>query len=277
MNNFIIFVPNLIINLCLRKDKNTYQVEPYWSQVAQRIRERGDKNLIAGDDEPFYRYKRKEFLRLLHEVVWKGISVLEIGCGPGGNLIEIAKHQPDRLAGADISAEMIALAKNNTPTGIEFFHTNGTTLPFENKEFDVCFSATVLQHNTDEKMLTQLINEMSRVSVTDIYIFERIEKVIKGDELCYGRPVEYYKKLFAVNGFEVISSSFINIQVSYLVCGAIRKLFNPSSRKEGEPLTSFSIFLQKITLPVTSILDKIFKSERDLCRIHLKRKELVDG
>lgn len=252
--------------------EQSYKPEPYWSEVAKRIKARGERNLIAGDDEPFYRYKRAEFLRMLNEVGWKGKTVLEIGSGPGGNLIEIHKHEPKRLADADISAEMITLAKSNTPPGIEFFRTNGMDLPFRDKEFDVCFTATVLQHNTDEAMLSRLIGEICRVCNEDVYIFERVEKSIKGDELCYGRPVQYYAELFNTHGFELSSTSFINIQISYLVCGAIRKIFNPSGRKEGEPLTGISVLLQKISLPVTSFLDKIFRSDRDLCRIHFRRR-----
>ena len=88
--------------------------------------------------------------------------------------------------------------------------------------------------------------------------------MIKGDELNLGRPVEYYQHIFEKYGFRLTKTEFINIQSSYLVSGAIRKLFNPSARQEGEQLTKFSVFLQKSTLPITKILDKIFKSKRDL-------------
>ena len=46
-------------------EREKYHPEPYWSEVADRIAERGDKNVIAGDDEPYYRYKRAEFLEML--------------------------------------------------------------------------------------------------------------------------------------------------------------------------------------------------------------------
>jgi len=32
-------------------EEKNYHPEPYWSDVAQRILEREDKNVIAGDDE----------------------------------------------------------------------------------------------------------------------------------------------------------------------------------------------------------------------------------
>ena len=47
-----------------------YHPEPYWSDVAKRIKARKGKNVIAGDDEPYYRYKRERFLDLLKRY-WK--------------------------------------------------------------------------------------------------------------------------------------------------------------------------------------------------------------
>lgn len=35
-----------------------YDDEDYWSKVGKEIEERGEGNIIAGDDEPFYEYKR---------------------------------------------------------------------------------------------------------------------------------------------------------------------------------------------------------------------------
>ena len=46
--------------------KPDYHPEKYWSEVGERIESREDAhNVIAGDDEPFYRYKREKFLGLL--------------------------------------------------------------------------------------------------------------------------------------------------------------------------------------------------------------------
>ncbi|HEX5112263.1 MAG TPA: methyltransferase domain-containing protein, partial [Saprospiraceae bacterium] len=106
---------------------SNYQPEPYWSDVAKRIKNRKGKNVIAGDDEPYYRYKRKEFLRLLKEVDFKGKNVLEIGSGPGGNLKELLNLSPAQLTGADISNDMIELAKSNLPSHVSLVKTNGTT------------------------------------------------------------------------------------------------------------------------------------------------------
>lgn len=251
----------------------SYHPESYWSEVAQRIDSRADQNVIAGDDEPYYHYKRQRFLELLHGLSFAGKKVLELGNGPGGNLNEVYKQQPARLVGADISADMIALARKNTaPKEIELVKIDGERLPFQDGEFDLAFTATVLQHNTDEAMMQKILSELCRVTSKEVVLFEQINSEISGTELMKGRPVAHYEKLCKEQGFELKSVEFININVSYYACGAIRKGLNPGARKEGEPLNGTSIFLEKALLPITKQLDKVFKVEKDLGRLIFHRK-----
>jgi ubiquinone/menaquinone biosynthesis C-methylase UbiE len=248
--------------------KNTYHPEEYWTEVGHRIARREDgRNVIAGDDEPYYRYKRQRFLEMLNAVAFSDKKVLEIGCGPGGNLLEVYKHHPSRLVGVDISRQMIDLARKKVPEDVEIRKINGTELPFDKDEFDIVFTATVLQHNTDESMLKAIMNEICRVSGDRVYLFERIEPQIKGDELCYGRPVSYYSDIMEDQGFTLHSKTFINIRASYYVSGMIRKGLNPSDRQEGEPLNTTSTLLQKLSLPITRQLDKVFTSSKDVARL----------
>lgn len=248
-----------------------YHPEPYWSDVAKRIKSRDGINVLAGDDEPYYRYKRQRFLKLLLEYPLQGKSVLEIGHGPGGNLRELLTVGAKELQGVDISNEMIALASAHLPESVKLTKIDGQQLPFEDQRFDVVFSATVLQHNTDDAMMCRLLGEMCRVSGDRVLLFERIESQLKGDDLCMGRPVEYYAEICKSHGFELVSEKFINIRVSYYVCGAIRKGLNPKTRKEGEPLNGISLFLQNLTLPITRVLDKIFTSRKDVGRLEFRR------
>lgn len=250
--------------------KQEYHPEPYWSDVAKRILDREDNNVIAGDDEPYYRYKRHRFLELLGSLSFAGKSVLEVGHGPGGNLNFVSKRKPKRLAGADISNDMIALARKNTSV-TDFNKINGVELPFKNKEFDLIFTATVLQHNTDDAMFRKILAEICRSSGKQVAFFEKIEKEISGDDLCVGRPVSYYEMLCKEQGFRLKEVEFINVNISYYVCGAIRKGLNSSNRAEGEPLNGISVFLQNITLPITKILDKIFTAKRNVAKMVFER------
>lgn len=255
------------------KSNSNYHPEPYWSEVAQRIANRSDRNVIAGDDEPYYRYKRQRFLELLHGLSFTGKSVLELGSGPGGNLNAIWPNQPNRLAGADISADMIELAtKNRISPDIELVKIDGQHLPFADQEFDLAFTATVLQHNTDEAMMKNILFELCRVTKNELVLFEHVEPKLSGDELMMGRPVAHYEKICQEKGFELKEVAFININVSYYVCGAIRKGLNPTTRKEGEPLNGISTFLQNATLLITKQLDKILPAKKDLARMTFRRK-----
>ena len=125
---------------------NSYHPEKYWSEVSELIKQRNDDNVIAGDDEPYYRYKRNRFLEMLSTIDFNNKNVLEVGCGPGGNLIEVLKKNPKNLQAVDISENMVKLATKNTLGKVAIHKINGTKFPFDDKTFDIIFTATVLQH-----------------------------------------------------------------------------------------------------------------------------------
>lgn len=251
-----------------------YHPETYWNEVAERISERKKYKIIAGDDEPYYRYKRNKFLKLFNQINFFNKKVLEVGSGPGGNLWQAQKKNPKELHGVDISDQMISISKEVLKEiNVEIKKIDGAYIPYKDLYFNVCYTSTVLQHNTDEEVLVKLISEMCRVTKDEIYIFERIEKKITGTELCLGRPVDYYRYIFQQNGFELMNVGFLNVQVSYWVSGTIRKLFNKRNKKEGEPVSILLSFLQHITLPVTSILDLFLTRKRDLAMMQFQRRK----
>lgn len=73
-----------------------YNPEIYWSRVAQEIEKRAE-NYVAGDDNPYFRYKRHKFLKkFLDTINFQSKVILEVGFGPGGNLQQIARHHTPR-------------------------------------------------------------------------------------------------------------------------------------------------------------------------------------
>ncbi len=251
----------------------SYHPETYWDQVAQNISSRSDLKLIAGDDEPYYRYKRKKFLALLDTLNFSQKTVLEFGSGPGGNLEHLYSKGCNSITGVDISGEMILLSRKILAgKNIETIKIDSFKLPFTDGKFDIVFTSTVLQHNTDETELQKMVDEICRVSNKEVYLFERIENRIKGHESNLGRPIKFYAQLMRKNGFKLIRIQSLNIQASYYACGFIRKVFNSSSRKEGEQLSKLSIFLEKIVLPFTSILDKMIPSKRDVTLLRFQKE-----
>lgn len=256
--------------------RNTYHPETYWNEVAGKISRREEGHFIAGDDEPYYRYKRRKFLQIFNSIDLHNKEVLEVGCGPGGNLAVAVKQNPSRLVGADLSGQMLALAKKNLEgKPVELHLIPDHRFPFTDDSFDTVFTSTVLQHTTTETELAATVSEMCRVSRSDVYIFERIEKKIKGNESCLGRTVEFYEQLFLESGFVLAEKKFLFIQASYVMAGLTRKLLNRRRRREGERLTKLSLWLQRLLLPVTKVIDRIAKAERDLAMLHFKKS--TDG
>ena len=252
-----------------------YSPEPYWSEVAANIDVRGGDNVIAGDDEPYYVYKRERFLQLLRELPVSDRAVLEIGPGPGGNLRELQRARPVRLAGADISARMIEVARRRLDPSVELVKTDGTTLPFDDREFDLVFSVTVLQHNSNDEMMRALLGEMARVAAKEVALFEQVDYRISGDELMRARPVAYYADIMREYGYVLAESRMLDVVASYYASGAIRRVLNPSSRKEGEPLTPISIAAQKLVLPVTKLLDRVLPLQKDMARMWFVREHSI--
>ena len=251
-----------------------YHPESYWSEVAERIGARTKGNILAGDDSPYYRYKRRRFLQMLNSLNFKYRKVLEVGPGPGGNLQVISKHSPGLLAGVDISEQMLKLAKANVEhSNLILKKTNGTTIDFPDRSFDIVFSSTVLQHNSNEEMMKAMLLEMTRVSDNKVVLFERIESELKGDELCVGRPVKYYAQIAKQGGFDLHEVEYSNLKISYYVCGSIRKIFNRSGRKEGEKMNRLSRAMQTFSLYFTKPLDKLFPTKRDLAKFVFIRQQ----
>lgn len=225
---------------------------------------------MAGDDSPYYQYKREKFLELFRTIDFEHKSVLEFGSGPGGNLKELVTLNASKIVGVDISDKMVALAKSNVDHHkVDIIKIDGEHLPFPDKSFDIVFTATVLQHNTDEEMVKKIVPELCDMCKEQLVLFERIEASKSGDELCMGRPVSFYEELCRQQGFYLANTEYINIQASFLASGVIRKVFSPN-HKEGKKMNDLTVRLQETILPFTTKLDPFLPVQRDLAMMVFK-------
>ena len=93
-------------------------------------------------------------------------AALDVGCGPGIDLAEMARLMPDgaHVSGVDISETMIAEARQRTASlgpRVSLRTGDAADLPYSDRAFDVCRAATVLQHVSDP---ARVIQEMARVT-----------------------------------------------------------------------------------------------------------------
>lgn len=253
-----------------------YNPRDYWTRVARGIKQRSKDGILASDDSPFLRYKRDMFLlKFLDQIPVQGKAVLEVGCGPGGNLARIAKAQPSKLVGCDVSEEMIELAQKSTRglEGVDTVLTNGTSLPFADRSFDVTFTSTVLQHNPDA-MLTKLLPEICRVTADQLYLFEDTGQ-FKLE--CFSsfilRSVNEYAALCASEGFDLIATDPIGLNISNGLHYALHAAFRLLNHQEGVTIPKTFDLLERVGLFITKPLDKVVVQRWGLTRMVFRRRK----
>ncbi len=80
---------------------------------------------------------------------------------PDSNFFEALYPHPAQITATSI--EDAAFLETQYP-GLTFVRTDGATLPFEDRAFDVAFSSAVLEHVGDREAQQQFIAEMCRVA-----------------------------------------------------------------------------------------------------------------
>lgn len=255
-----------------------YDVESYWSRVGREIAARQGSSLVAGDDNPFFRYKRKKFLKkFLHTVEFDSKIVLEVGCGPGGNLLEIAQHHsPNKLIGVDISQTMIQIARGNLVRHnavAELHKIDGANLPFADRSIDLSYTVTVLQHNTDGTALRALVREICRVTKETIVVMEDTGNQGLSDSGSFiARKVDVYQSVFSELGFQLSESVCLNTRMSYFGYAFVSDISLSKRHEEGEPIGVIPRILMSAFLPLSRILDDIFVEKKGLTKMVFNRE-----
>ena len=254
------------------------RVREYWTKVGDEVLQRADPSTvpatIAGDDTPFHRYKAARCAELFSGVPVRDRTVLEVGCGPGGNLMRLAALGPRRLVGCDISPSMLAVAKRNTAGRVPVVQTDGVQLPWPQGSFDVAFTVTVLQHNDDADMLAALLAEVARVTTTWIYLFEDTARVEKAETGYVRRTVEWYGTRLAPLGFTLADERFLRVRMSELTSRFVRR-WRPN-RHEGAPISTAVSAGEHAALFMTKPLDRVVPTRAGLCRMTFHRTHTTD-
>ncbi len=121
-----------------------------------------DNIKLSGEDPDYFaRYKIEELRRR-----WDASGrapparVLDFGTGIGNSIPFLAEFFPNAgLTGLDVSQKSLDLAEHRFPGMADYVRYDGTTAPFEDRSFDLIFSACVFHHiNAAEhrKIFTEL-------------------------------------------------------------------------------------------------------------------------
>ena len=145
-----------------RRDVSDRRVSDSWKQVDQT----GDADsFVAYLDDAARRGRDRRLERLRRLEVGVGDAVLDVGCGAGDLVIDLASEIAPgvRAVGVDASETMIATARDRTAArgvAVEFVVGDAHALRFVSGTFDAVHCTRVLQHLDDPGLA---MREMARV------------------------------------------------------------------------------------------------------------------
>ena len=111
--------------------------------------------------------RQRAMLTLFARLGWADLSalrLLEVGCGSGANLQELLRlgFAPQRLSGAELLPERIALARAGLPATVTLFEGDATQLDLAPASFDIVFVSTVFSSLLDSAFQQRLADTMWR-------------------------------------------------------------------------------------------------------------------
>jgi SAM-dependent methyltransferase len=111
----------------------------------------------AEDEHWWYRNTRALVAELLAPWLRRARTILDAGCGPGGNGAWLAQHGD--VIGADVAPEALAFVRARRPE-VRPVRASLTALPFRDGSFDIVLGVTVLYTVDDDE---RALAEMARV------------------------------------------------------------------------------------------------------------------
>lgn len=170
-----------------------------------------------------------------------GAAVLEVGCGPGTDVFELAElvGPAGRVVGVDVSHTMIAEARRRAAQrrlAIRFEVADVEALPFPDASFDVCRAARLLEHLPEAAAglaeMARVTRGGGRIVVFDIdwdtLIIDHPDKATTrtvvlsySDSIRNGWIGRQLPRLFTERGLQVRSIDTVQVFVHY----ALAELF----------------------------------------------------
>lgn len=252
-----------------------YVARSYWEDVADEVDSRtGDARGVAGDDTDFYLLKRRFFLATMLAPATASVEqILEVGCGPGGNLAWLAARQK-RVTGVDVSPRMLAHARHLAPD-VPLILMDGRRLPFVDRGVEAVMTATVLQHNPASDAVA-LITEMARVAADEVHLFEDTAWIGVHDRKSHWlRKPRWYVDQMAQLGFELTVAQRLPIAAQEVAAAVARA--TDRGHREGARAGTGRRRAERAYVQAARFVDRALPAGVGLTRMSFRRRARAES
>lgn len=138
--------------------------------VAERYARRGAAaryNMLNPDVWQSHQERQRAMLQLFTRLGWSDLStrrVLEVGCGTGGNLLELLRigFAPRNLVGIELLPGRFAQAMQTLPSGVVLMQGDASTVKLPDESEDIVLQSTVFSSLLDAPFQWRLAQTMWR-------------------------------------------------------------------------------------------------------------------
>jgi SAM-dependent methyltransferase len=111
--------------------------------------------------------RQRAMVELLRRAGWNGLngrSIAEVGCGRGGNLLDLLRlgAEPDRLAGIELLPERAAAARAQLPAAVRLIEGDAAQAEIASASQDAVLAFTVFSSLLDDGFQQRLADAMWR-------------------------------------------------------------------------------------------------------------------
>lgn len=150
--------------------KSTNQHKKYWKERQIDWYQSYLAGIDPATNKPMWDHPHREiFIWILKSIPW--VSLWEVGCGAGANLVKITKEfQGKQLGGSDINKDAIEVAKKIFVGG-RFHVESAEDMLLSDNAVDVMLSDAALIYVGPEK-IDQALHEITRIARNQIILCE---------------------------------------------------------------------------------------------------------
>ena len=148
------------------EDDTTHETDAVAARYARR--DVGSRySLLRPDVWQTVQERQRAMLRLFVQLGFTDLStlrLLEVGCGSGGNLLELLRlgFSPERISGIELLPERFAAARAALPVALGLHHGDALQVDLPTASHDIVFVSTVFSSLLDDAFQQRLADAMWR-------------------------------------------------------------------------------------------------------------------